>query len=379
MMFSTGHHRILSVLSRSGPQSRTDLARVLNLSKASVTALVRELIERNILDERERVFGFGRPAIMLGLRQDAASFIGISLQADPAEVVLTDPHGRVHARMDFPLVTDVAQCLEAMADAVRQISTCAPPDIGTISGIGVVIAGIVSSDSQTCLASATLGWHDVDIGRRLSALTGLPVFVENDANALIIAEQLFGTSGDLQDFSLVFVSEGIGGAHIVNGRLHRGRHGGAGEMSHAPIAIDGEALPCRCGNRGCLETVAALPAILGAARKAGLPGDIASLDTLATDGNPEALTILHKAGTALGVALSQVIQFVDPARIIVKLDPHLVESVFARALRQSVEAHVLRRDSYDTELMLCALYSVDFATGAASLAAQHFLFGNTTL
>jgi len=378
-MFSTGHHRILSVLSRSGPQSRTDLARVLNLSKASVTALVRELIERNILDERERVFGFGRPSVMLGLRQDAASFIGISLQSDPAHVVLTDPHGRIHAQLTFPLLFDVEPCLAAMAEAVGTVLSMAPPDIGKVAGVGVVIAGIVSSDSQTCLASETLGWHDAEIGSRLSAMTGLPVFVENDANALIVAEQLFGNSGDLQDFSLVFVSEGIGGAHIVNGRLHRGRHGGAGEMSHAPIAIDGEALPCRCGNKGCLETLAALPAILGAARRAGLPDDIEGIDQMATDGHPEALTILHRAGTALGVALSQVIQFVDPARIVVRLDPHLVESVLARALRQAVEAHVLRRDSYLTELHLAPLQPLDFATGAASLAAQHFLFGNANL
>lgn len=378
-MFSTGHHRILSVLSRSGPQSRTDLARILNLSKASVTALVRELIEKNILDERERVFGFGRPAIMLGLRQDAASFIGISLQADPAHVVLTDPHGGVHRSFTMPLVTDVEACLAAMAGAVKEIRNDYPEGIGELAGIGVVIAGIVSGNSQVCVASATLGWKDIDIGKRLAAMTGLPVFVENDANALVIGEQLFGNSGEFRDFSLVFVSEGIGGAHIINRRLHRGHHGGAGEISHSPIAIDREALPCRCGNRGCLETVAALPAILGAARRAGLPDEIEQIVDLATDGQPEALAILHRAGTALGVSLSQIIQLIDPLRIIVRLDPHLVESVFARALRQAVEAHVLRRESYETELVLGPLHPNDFATGAASLAAQRFLFGNTSL
>ncbi|GBQ10195.1 ROK family transcriptional regulator [Swaminathania salitolerans] len=378
-MFSTGHHRILSVLSRSGPQSRTDLARILDLSKASVTALVRELIERNILDERERVFGFGRPAVMLGLRRDAASFIGISLQSDPAHIVLTDPHGHVHARRTMPLLHDVEACIAAMAAGVRALIESASDGIGSVAGIGVVIAGIVAQDRQTCLVSATLGWHNVEIGRRLSELTGLPVFVENDANALIVGEQLFGNSGELRDFSLVFVSEGIGGAHIVNRQLHRGHHGGAGEMSHAPVAIDGEALPCRCGNRGCLETLAALPAIMGAARQAGLPDDIARVVEFAAEGQTQALTILHRAGTALGVALSQVIQFVDPERIVVMLDPDLVESVFARALRQAVEAHVLRRESYDTELVLLPLRPEDFASGAASLAAQHFLFGNAYL
>lgn len=221
-MFSTGHHRILSVLSRSGPQSRTDLARVLNLSKASVTALVRELIEQGILDERERVFGFGRPAIMLGLRQDAASFIGISLQSDPAQIVLTDALGQVHLRKSIPRLTDVDACLGVMIDAIEEIQSAYPTGIGVLAGIGIVIAGIVSRDRKVCLTSTSLGWKDVDIGQRLAALTGLPVFVENDANALIISEQLFGQSGGVSDFSLVFVGEGIGGAHIVDRRLHRG-------------------------------------------------------------------------------------------------------------------------------------------------------------
>ncbi len=75
----------------------------------------------------------------------------------------------------------------------------------------------------------------------------------------------------------------------------------------------------------------------------------------------------------------QIIQFIDPARIIIRLDPDLLKSVFARALRQSVEAHVLRRESYETDLVLTALHPRDFATGASSLAAQHFLFGNTSL
>lgn len=378
-MFSTGHHRILSVLSRSGPQSRTDLARVLNLSKASVTALVRELIEQGILDERERVFGFGRPAIMLGLRQDAASFIGISLQSDPAQIVLTDALGQVHLRKSIPRLTDVDACLGIMIDAIEEIQSAYPTGIGVLAGIGIVIAGIVSRDRKVCLTSTSLGWKDVDIGQRLAALTGLPVFVENDANALIISEQLFGQSGGVSDFSLVFVGEGIGGAHIVDRRLHRGHHGGAGEMSHSPITLGEGASLCRCGNRGCLETVAALPAILGAARRAGLPGEMGKLLELAAEGQADAIAILRQAGTALGAALTQLIQFADPARIVVRLDPLLLQSIFSEALKQTVDTHLQRRKGYETELVLGALHSGDFATGAASLAAQEFLFGASFL
>lgn len=376
-MFSAGHHRILSALTRLGPMSRTDLARHLDLSKASVSTFVRDLIGRGVLRELELVFGQGRPSVMLGLCSDAASFVGISLHADPATVVLADPHGRVLARRVLPREADPERCFEALAAAVAAVRQEAGGEAGETAGIGVAQPGFVSRDRRVCLASAALGWVDVDVAGRLSALTGLPVFIENDANALILGEQLFGPSGDCPDFSLVFVGDGIGSAHIVNGRLHRGHHGGAGELSHSPIAFDSQnALPCRCGNRGCLETVSSLQAIRGAARRAGLPADIATLATLAADGNPEALAILHRAGSALGIALAQLVQMFDPSQVVLMLDPALKESVFGIVLRQEMDNHVLRRSGVKTALILRGSEHETFATGAASLAAQHYLFGS---
>ncbi|WP_264817733.1 ROK family transcriptional regulator, partial [Acidomonas methanolica] len=215
-------------MTRLGPMSRTDLARHLDLSKASVSTFVRDLIGRGVLRELELVFGQGRPSVMLGLCSDAASFVGISLHADPATVVLADPHGRVLARRVLPREADPERCFEALAAAVAAVRQEAGVEAGETAGIGVAQPGFVSRDRRICLASAALGWVDVDVAGRLSALTGLPVFIENDANALILGEQLFGPSGDCPDFSLVFVGDGIGSAHIVNGRLHRGHHGGAG-------------------------------------------------------------------------------------------------------------------------------------------------------
>jgi len=376
-MFSAGHHRILSLLGRRGTMSRTDLAKALGMSKASVSLLVRNLIARGILQEEELVFGQGRPSVMLGLRSDAASFVGVSLQDDPATVVLTDPHGRVLARHVFPRDVVSETCLPALARAIDRVRVDASDVAGPLAGVGIALPGFVSRDRRVCLASTALGWVDVDVAGGLESLTDLPVFVENDANALIVGEQLFGHSGDCPDFSLVFVGNGIGSAHIINGQLHRGHHGGAGEMSHSPIALEGQgALPCRCGNRGCLETVSSLQAIRGAARQAGLTTDIAALSALAASGHPEALEILHRAGAALGLALAQLVQMFDPSQVVVMLDPALKESVFGRVLRQEMETHVLRRAGTQTILHLRAAQEDSFATGAASLAAHQFLFGN---
>jgi len=375
-MFSTGHHRILSAITRLGPKSRTDLARLLGLSKGSISIFVRDLLEQGILKEQELIFSQGRPSVTLGLRSDAASFIGISLHTDPATIVLTDPHGEVLARHQIPRETDPERCFSLLAEAVQKVRRHAEPNIGLTTGIGVAQPGFVSRDRRICLASAALGWRNVDVASELSELTGLPVFVENDTNALILGEQLFGASGECPNFSLVFVGDGIGSTHIIDNRLYRGHHGGAGELAHSPVAFDLQnALPCRCGNRGCLETLASLQSIRGAARSAGLPSEIPELIGLANTGDPDALRILHRAGSALGFGLAQLVQILDPSQVVVLMDAALKDSVFSNVLRQEMEAHVLKRPGTQSTLILRSASNDSFALGAASIAAQHFLFG----
>lgn len=376
-MFSVGHHRILGTLARFGPMSRTDLARRLDLSKASISLFVRELLERGVLCEQELIFGKGRPSVALDLRSDAASFVGISLHADPVTIVLTDSHRHVLAQESFPRETDPDTCFRLIAEAVAELKARVGDEAGEIAGIGVAQPGFVSRDRRVCLASAALGWVNVDVASRLSERAGRVVFVENDANALLLGDQIFGRSGGYPDSSLVFMGEGIGSAHIVSGRLLRGHHGGAGEISHAPILIDGGAvLPCHCGNRGCLETVSSLQAIRSAARQAGLPVEIGELGALAASGQPDALAILHHAGTVLGFSLAQLVQTLDPDRLVVILHPALMENVFALVLRQAMETHVMRHTGAKTELILREAEDSDFAIGAASVAAQHYLCGS---
>lgn len=375
-MFSTGHHRILSTITRLGPKSRTELAHHLKLSKATITVFVRDLINKRILQEESLVFNQGRPSVMLGLRSDAASFIGISLHTDPATVVLTNHQGTVLAKCQISRDTDPDKCFSLLADAVARVRKEAH-DLGDkTTGIGVAQPGFVSRDRRICLASSALGWKNVNVAGILSERTGLPVYVENDTNTLILGEQIFGASGDCPNFSLVYVGDGIGSTHVIDSRLYRGHHGGAGELAHSGIAFDlHNALPCRCGNRGCLETIASLQAIRGAARNAGLPTDVAELSALASNGDPRALMILHHAGSALGFGLAQLVQMLDPSQIVVLMDPVLEQSVFPSVMRQEMKSHILKRSGVQTALILRSANDDSFALGAASVAAQHFLFG----
>ncbi|GAN69892.1 ROK family transcriptional regulator [Acetobacter orleanensis] len=376
-MLSSGHYQILSILSRKGAKSRSELAAELGLSKAGISALVRDLLEKHILSEQEPVHGAGRPSVPLVVRANAASFIGISLQDDPAVVVLTDLHGTTLNRVELPRLAEPEACIALLASTVKTVRSALPRDRGKLSGIGLALPGFVARDRQTCLTCTALGWRNINIGAALAERTGLPVWVENDAKALILGEQLFGPLKGSPDFSMIFVSHGIGCAHIVNGRLLWGNAGGAGEISHAPITVDmPQALPCRCGNRGCLETVASLLAIGNAARLANLPTNMQDLTRLAAEGRAEAVSILHRAGSAMGIATAQLIQMLDPSHVVVMLDPALKDGVYGHALQYEAESHILHRTNACTMINFRDFAPDSFARGAASLAMRYFIFGH---
>ncbi len=356
--------------------SRSGLATRLNISKAGMTAIVRDLLERGWVEEKELIRRQGRPAVQLCLKANAASLIGVSLQSDPVRVVLTDLRGEVLRSVHLPRYLDVDACCDAVAEAVHQLCRKLPEGAGPIMGIGVAQPGFVSRDRRVCLASTVFGWRDVNVADPLSERTGLPVRLENDANVLALGELLFGEHAERTHFSLVSLGDGVGSGHVMGGRLQHGAHGGAGEIAHSPLVLDvADALPCRCGNRGCLETISSLKAMQGAARMAGLPEDIEQMSDLAMKGDPSALGILHRGAGALGLALAQMVQMLDPEEVIVVLPVALRAGLFGVVLRQEMERHVLRRAGQQVELILRDLHADAFAVGAASLAAYRFLHG----
>jgi predicted NBD/HSP70 family sugar kinase len=131
----------------------------------------------------------------------------------------------------------------------------------------VGVGGHVDAAAGVCHSAVRLGWTDVDIAGPLSAATGLPVVVNNDVNALVIAERWFGEGRDVDSFAVVSVGRGVGGALMLHGVLHSGASGLAGEFGHLPIEPNGH--ECACGNRGCVEALASSDAVLRMFREAG--------------------------------------------------------------------------------------------------------------
>ena len=332
----------------------------MGLSKAAMSGIARDLISLGVLRETETIYGQGRPSILLDLHPEGAFFAGISLLEDPAPLVLSDLNGNIVARQTMPLSRDPDAIAEMIAHTLPKLLAARKGASQKLSGLGIALSGFVDEKQASCVKSTLLGWQDVPLAGIVRQKTGMTTFIENDAKAVAVSEKLFGDARDIQNFSVVSFDDGIGCAHFIGGKLYRGNHGS----------------PCRCGKRGCLDTVASLKAIKEAAKAEGLTcQSLDELETEASLGNASAIRILHRAGSALGLAIAHLIQFNDPGMILITHVEGRFDGLFGTVMRQAVEANVLPRYAGQTPIRTQRVDGDVWARGAASIAAHNFLIG----
>lgn len=369
------HRHILRTIAALGPTTRKDLAADLGLSKAAMSGLTRDLLDKGmLLETTTSLQGQGRPSVLLDLRPEGAYFVGISLMSDPARLALVDLQGRIAAQAEIPRAADPEVFAQAALREIPRLIRKAKIAPALVAGLGVALSGLVDREQAICVKSTLLGWEDAPLARWLQEGSGLPCFLENDAKSLALNEKHFGQARDLRSFSLVWLGEGIGAAHFIDDRLHRGAHGGAGEIAHCTAELDGP--PCRCGKRGCLDAVASLTALLDQARAEGLgAASLEEIEAAAAAGSSAAIRMLHRAGGALGLILAQLVQINDPQRILILHREKAFDGLFATVLRQTLEANVLPRLSGQTPLTLRRVEEDVWLRAAASVAAHPFLHG----
>jgi len=374
-MANPSKRSLLEAVADHGPLSRSELAVLTGLSKAAITGLSRELIEDGALEESESAPApsrQGRPSILLRLNPTHGYFIGASIVDEPVTLVLADLQGAVLARRTAPWSNDPQAIAGTIREAVPHLLDEAGVPAGRLRGIGVALSGLVNNAQDRCLHSANLGWIDLPVAAVVEAATGVPVFLENDANAVATGERLYGLARDYRTFTTVTFGDSIGCAHYVDGTLYRGHGGGAGEIAHCTIEPGG--LPCRCGKRGCLDTVAPGQAILAQARARGLAAETTGqVEALAAQGDADAIAILHRAGAALGLAIAHVIQVNDPEFVLVVDVEGAMGPLFRTVTRQAIEANVLPRLAASTTIRFHEATRELWARGAASIAAHRFL------
>ena len=241
---------------------------------------------------------------------------------------------------------------QTIADVVLELHSQYP-----VASVGISAAGFVSSDRQTMLATPNIsGWNGINLDAELTALTGLQVDIENDANAAAWGEAKYGAGRGEQHVALLTIGTGIGGGMIVNGELYRGAFGTAAEFGHLRVLPEGHL--CGCGARGCFEQYASGNALMRHAREAisaspdiafnllargdgtvaGLTGK--HITEAARDGDPIALAAFNTTGHWLGAGIATLCAILDPACVVIGGGVIDAGEILLAPTRASVDRHM---------------------------------------
>lgn len=297
---------VLQTLYREGVCSRTKLAEVTKMSPATITRITGELLAQGIITEHGiGESSGGRRPVYLKLNYDKLYIIGIQIRRDQVALGLSDLKGNLMNKTSYsPYSLEPNTLVRELVQEFKSLLQNAKINKEHLLGVGVAISGIVDSNNGVLLQSVNLGWRNVKIAEILEQQLDVPVVVENDANAAALAELWFGGAQNVSNFLYLKTSAGVGAGIIYDRKLLTGPRGMAGEIGHIPLQKNGR--PCRCGQRGCLETYLYLPDVLkryqleaGQAIK-----DCFELYTRSRSGDPVANQILEELVDTLSVAVS---------------------------------------------------------------------------
>lgn len=353
--------RLLRLIVENSPISQSDLKVRSGLSMSTVSQATNRLLAKGIIHElglrRESI---GRPKILLGLDPDQAAVVGIQLNAERNLIVMTDLNGKLIGEQQIPSgAMTPKQLSDALAKFLKTV------DADKVGAIGLALSGIVDPDSGSCVRSKVLDWTNVPIANILSERFNIPVYIENDANAMALATLVFGQLGSAQSAIIATYGKGIGAGIIIERQLYRGRHGNAGEIGNGLI---GDGTPTN------LEEVASSSAILSALAAQHVDGPaITHLLDIDQQPSPAALDILARAGHYLGISLANLSIALDPDVVYLAMEPSMASRILLENITMSFQVNRLKLTPQLTPLMFLTDSNRMWALGAAGFAVNKLI------
>jgi glucokinase-like ROK family protein len=379
------HNRdlVLSTVFGRSTVSRAEIARITGLTRTTVSQIVAGLMAEGLVEE----VGVGssrggKSPILLSLVADSRHVIGLDLAQDSFCGALVNLRGEIRQTVDLPVPSGDGDA--ALASVYELLDGLVAKASRPIVGIGVGTPGLVDARRGVVVNAVNLNWRDLPLGQLLSDRYSLPALVLNDSQAAALGEHTFG-DGYRPDESLVVVNvrHGIGAGIILNGQLYHGDGGGAGEIGH--VAADSDTgLRCRCGNIGCLETLASTRAVVERAR--ALAPQVQG-GTLAQ--NPEAITfeslvpafaaadplarrVVLEAGRYMGQAVSSLVGTLNVQRIVIAGEMARFGRPLLDTIRETMAQSTLSRLASETRVEFEDLGHNEIILGASALILRDY-------
>jgi predicted NBD/HSP70 family sugar kinase len=360
---------VLNYVREREPISRAEIARETNLQRSTISAIVEALKTEDLVEEiGEGESTGGRRPTLLRLRTKGAIAIGVAITPTRTTIATSDLAGRVVEQEEF--LTDV-DSEKTLNDVIARVKVLCSHNPG-IEAVGVSLPGLVDPSTGTAVYVPYFKWRDLPVAEVISSAVNKPVVIDNDANAVALAELWFGRPEviDARDFILVLVAEGVGTGIIFDGQVYRGQRGAAGEFGHMIIGADAP-VPCSCGNHDCWEAFSSEGAAIARYLKLAGGTTMHSLGfkelvdlSLSDDANAKAALI--ETAHYLGVGISNLVVGFSPEAVVVGGEIARAWTFIEEALTETIE-HSIRRGLPSVRILPSTLGERPELRGALSL------------
>jgi glucokinase-like ROK family protein len=381
---------LLTRLRQNAPISRAALAAMTGLNRATITRLVRELIEAGFVRE----IGLepsvaGRPSILLELNPDAGYIIGGEIGVNFVSAVVTNFAAEIlwrqHESTNEPYGQDdvLRQAFRVFQSAYDHFKESGRP----LLGLGLGVPGLVDVSTGTLLFAPNLGWTQVPLLRLLESQFNIPAYVNNVASMSALGESYFGVARDYDYVFYLSTQGGLGGKIVLNGNILAGAAGFAGEVGHSVVDVNGRL--CNCGRTGCWETVASQLALFHYVREAvasgqtsalieATGGDLAQLTVTliveaASQGDAVARSALAEVARWLGLGLANIINALNPQRIVIGGALSVAQDYLLPNIKEVVAKETILGLGESCEIVIAAYGADACLMGGVATVYQHIL------
>lgn len=379
------HNRalVLKTIFANAQISRAEIARITKLTRTTVSNIVADIIAEGLVNEVGIGTSFGgKNPILLSLVEDSRWMIGLDLSHNQFRGAIVNLRGAMRDVITLPMDGhDGEDALKLLYQIVDQLVNKVNHPL---LGIGVGAPGLVNTQEGIIINAVNLDWKNLPLTQLLQDRYHIPVSVLNDSQAAAIGEKTFGTgySGE-ESMVLINVRHGIGAGIVINGSLYQGDGGCAGEIGHIVVVQEGGEL-CRCGNHGCLETVASAQALIRKARKGVkdfpdsiLPHDLNLIDLKAIEkafaaNDPFARDLVLDTSKYIGMVISDIVSVLNIQKIILVGDMTCFGEPWLNAIRESMLTHSLQKPLLNTKVEIGKTGENSIILGATAMLVNNY-------
>jgi len=350
---------VYRLIDQLGPVSRIDLSRLAQLAPASITKIVREMIEAHLVQETEiqEPGSRGRPAVGLMVETEAWHYLSVRINRGEINLALRDLSSKLVVEEQLALAQqDTTPLLERIITHIDQFFIRHQQKLERLTAIAITLPGIIDTENGIVHRMPFYDVLEMPLGPALETRTGVPVFIQHDISAWTMAESLFGASRGARDVIQVVIDHNVGAGVVTDGRLLHAGSSSLVEIGHTQVDPYGKR--CYCGNHGCLETIASIDSVLELAQQRmnqsmgsllhGQPLNVETLCETAVKGDLLAQDIITGVGTNVGRILAIMVNLFNPQKILIGSPLNRASDILFPAIANCIRQQALPAYSRNT-------------------------------